>query len=99
MKLNADNPTILTGYGGFDHRVSLGLNAYTKAWLELGGVYVQTRLRGDGDVDSDWRKDGMLVKKQNTFNDFISVAEALIHKGYTRSKGWESWAAATADCL
>jgi prolyl oligopeptidase len=75
-------PTVLYGYGGFN------LNR-TPAWmpgvipfLEAGGLFAVAVLRGGGEFGEAWHRAGMLGRKQNTFDDFIAAAEALIAGGF-----------------
>ncbi|MBI2810948.1 MAG: S9 family peptidase, partial [Candidatus Melainabacteria bacterium] len=84
LKLDGNNPTILTGYGGFFRDVAPSLDYYDLLWMELGGVCVEPILRGDNGLGADWRKAGMRENKQNTFDDFIAVAQTLIRKKYTQ---------------
>jgi len=84
LPLDGDNPTILTGYGGFNVCVEPRFCHYKMAWMELGGVCVEAVLRGGGEFGRQWRDDGAGEKKQNTFNDFIAVAQALIRKRFSR---------------
>ncbi|MBC8115845.1 MAG: S9 family peptidase, partial [Candidatus Saccharimonas sp.] len=53
-------------------------------WLERGGIYAVSILRGGSEYGEDWHKAGMLLQKQNVFDDSIAVAEHLIAKGWTR---------------
>jgi len=83
LKLNGENPTLLTGYGGFNISITpyfLGANAL---FLENGGVFAIANLRGGGEFGEEWHKAGMLANKQNVFDDFTSAAEWLIKQGYT----------------
>ena len=84
IELDGSNPTMLTGYGGFYVARTPGFNAMAAAWLELGGVYAVATLRGGSEFGEAWHRDGMLERKQNVFDDFISAAEWLIENGYTR---------------
>lgn len=84
LKRNGDNPTLLTGYGGFDHRVKASFDRYRMAWMELGGIFVEAVLRGDGEYGREWRRAGMGRSKQNSFDDFMAVAASLIRNRFTR---------------
>ncbi|HEY0192723.1 MAG TPA: prolyl oligopeptidase family serine peptidase [Kofleriaceae bacterium] len=77
------NPTILTGYGGFDFSYPPYFDPEVIAWLERGGVWAVANLRGGGEYGEDWHRAGMLDKKQNVFDDFIAAAEYLIAERWT----------------
>jgi prolyl oligopeptidase len=86
LELNGDNPTYLTGYGGFNVNRTPGFNPATAAWVDMGGVYAIPNLRGGGEFGEEWHEAGMLGNKQNVFDDFIAAAEYLIAEGYTRKE-------------
>jgi prolyl oligopeptidase len=81
---SGDNPTLLYGYGGFNVNLLPRFSRSSHAFLERGGVYVQANARGGGELGENWHRAGQLEHKQNTFDDFIAVAEALIQTGITR---------------
>jgi len=82
--LDGNNPTILTGYGGFGISQTPDFAPSRLAWLEQGGVLAIATLRGGGEFGEDWHRAGMLTRKQNVFDDFAACARALIDQKYTR---------------
>ena len=81
---NGRNPTLLSGYGGFNvGRTPFFNRNVMLLLLEQGGVYVDVQLRGGNEFGEDWHRNGMLEKKQNVFDDFIAAAEHLIAENYT----------------
>ena len=76
-------PTVLYGYGGFGHTMTPGYSATALAWVEAGGAWVVAGLRGGNEEGEDWHRAGMLAAKQNVFDDFLAVADALAERGWT----------------
>ena len=76
-------PTLLYGYGGFNVSITPAFSPLFAAWAEVGGVVAVANLRGGGEFGEQWHKDGMLLKKQNVFDDFIAAAEWLMANKYT----------------
>ncbi|HZQ92207.1 MAG TPA: prolyl oligopeptidase family serine peptidase [Terriglobales bacterium] len=83
LKQDGSNPTLLTGYGGFNVSERPAFNRSLYVWLEHGGIYALANLRGGSEFGEDWHRAGMLDKKQNVFDDFIAAAEYLIAEKYT----------------
>lgn len=78
------NPTLLYGYGGYEismlPQYSGGLGI---GWLERGGVYVLSNIRGGGEFGPTWHKAAQRGNRQRSFDDFIAVAEHLVETGVT----------------
>lgn len=95
LQLNGNNPTMLYGYGGFNISLTPHFQEQIFPFLENGGVYAITNIRGGGEFGEDWHQAGIRNKKQNSFDDFISAAEWLIKEKYTNPNklaifGWSN---------
>jgi prolyl oligopeptidase len=86
LKLDGTNPTLLYAYGGFNVVQSPTFSAARLALLEQGFVYANANLRGGGEYGEQWHQQGMKLKKQNVFDDFIAAGEWLIANKYTSSE-------------
>ncbi len=83
VKLKNQNPTLLYGYGGFEHLITPN---FPKVWLPFikrGGVFAIANIRGGGEFGKKWHTSAILGKKQKSFDDFIWAAEFLIKRKYT----------------
>jgi prolyl oligopeptidase len=83
LQLDGNNPVLITGYGGFNIGISPSFVGYNASFLKRGGIWVSTGLRGGNEYGESWHQDGMLQKKQHTFDDFIAATEWLIKNKYT----------------
>jgi prolyl oligopeptidase len=84
--LDGSNPTILYGYGGYGVNIKPGfLDAWTRLWLDGGGIYAVAIIRGGAEFGERWHLDGNLTRKQNVFDDFAAAARHLIARKYTSS--------------
>lgn len=83
LVLDGNNPTLVYGYGGFNISLEPNFIGNTASFVNRGGVYAIANLRGGAEYGEKWHQDGMMYKKQNTFDDFIAAAEYLISEKYT----------------
>jgi len=83
MKLDGNNPVLLTAYGGFNYGISPGFYGYYAPFINRGGIVVEPGIRGGDEYGEKWHEGGMLANKQNSFDDFNSCAEWLIEEKYT----------------
>jgi prolyl oligopeptidase len=83
LVLDGTAPTLLYAYGGFNISLMPEFSPSHVMWMEMGGVFAQASLRGGGEYGEAWHEAGTRVRKQNVFDDFISLAEWLIANRYT----------------
>ncbi len=83
LEMDGQRPTMLYAYGGFNISLTPSFSTSNIVLLEQGGVYAMPNLRGGGEFGEEWHEGGMLLKKQNVFDDFIAAGEYLIAEGYT----------------
>ena len=81
---DGNQPTLLTGYGGFAISETPRFRAPGLAWLERGGVFAAACLRGGQEYGRSWHEAGRLGRKQNVFDDFYACARWLVDSSYTR---------------
>ncbi len=83
-KRDGNNPTLLSGYGGFNISLSPGFHALDFAFIEQGGIIATTHLRGGAEFGEEWHTQGSLTQKQNVFDDFYACAKLLVDQKWTR---------------
>ena len=83
-KLDGTNPALLYGYGGYGISEKPFFAGFQgRMWLDQGGVYVLSNIRGGAEYGEDWHRQGNLTHKQNVFDDFVACAQYLIAQKYT----------------
>ncbi|HEV8058536.1 MAG TPA: S9 family peptidase [Gemmataceae bacterium] len=83
LEKNGKAPLFLYAYGSYGAGMSASFSSNRLALLDRGVVYVVAHIRGGNELGESWHDDGMLMKKKNTFFDFVDSAEWLIANGWT----------------
>jgi oligopeptidase B len=86
LKKDGNNPCLLYGYGSYGASIDATFSPNRFSLLDRGFVFVIGHIRGGSDMGREWYEDGKMLKKKNTFTDFIACAEHLIKEGYTSSE-------------
>ena len=82
---DGNNPLLLDGYGSYGISSEPYFSSNRLSLLNRGFIYAIAHVRGGGEMGRYWYEDGKLLKKRNTFTDFIACAEYLIAEKYTSS--------------
>ena len=83
-KPNGENPTLLTGYGGFNISLTPRFSTSALYWVEQGGVYAVANLRGGSELGETWHDEGKLGNKHQVFRDFEYAMRHLIRSKWTK---------------
>jgi oligopeptidase B len=86
LVLDGTNPLLLYGYGSYGITIPDSFSTNRFSLLDRGFIYAIAHVRGGREKGQEWYDDGKLLKKKNTFLDFISCAEFLCKKKYTAPK-------------
>jgi len=85
LEKNGDSPLLLYGYGSYGASMNAGFRSDRLSLLDRGFVYAIAHIRGGQEMGRYWYEEGKLLKKKNTFTDFIACAEHLIAEKFTNS--------------
>ena len=76
-------PLVLYGYGSYGHSIAPRFNQMYLSYVDRGFIYAIAHVRGGMEMGFQWYEDGKLLKKKNSFDDYIACAEYLIKKQFT----------------
>ncbi|HEV8722314.1 MAG TPA: S9 family peptidase [Candidatus Binatia bacterium] len=85
LKKDGGNPLLLYGYGAYGLSIDASFASPRLSLVDRGFVYAIAHIRGGQEMGRQWYEDGKLLKKKNTFTDFVACAEFLIHEKFTGS--------------
>jgi oligopeptidase B len=83
LKKDGSNPLLLSGYGSYGYSSEPFFRSDRLSLLDRGFVLAIGHIRGGQELGRDWYEDGKLLKKKNTFTDFIACAEHLVKQKFT----------------
>ena len=83
MRGASAQPLLLYGYGAYGFPLDPWFSTSRISLLDRGAIYALAHVRGGGDLGKTWYDAGKLLRKKNTFTDFIACAEALVRRKYT----------------
>lgn len=76
-------PLVLTGYGSYGYSSDPWFGPNRLSLLDRGVTWAIAHIRGGQELGRHWYEDGKLLRKMNTFTDFIAVADHLVSAGLT----------------
>lgn len=85
LKRDGSNPALLYSYGSYGMSSDVYFSTAYYSLIDRGFVFAIAQIRGGSDLGEQWYEDGKLLKKKNTFTDFIACSEKLIEDKYTSS--------------
>ena len=84
---DGSSPCLLYGYGSYGYPIDPSFRSTVYNYVDRGFIYAVAHIRGGGLLGERWYEDGKLLKKKNTFKDFIAAADYLVNEKYTSPKG------------
>ncbi len=86
IKPNGKNPFLLYAYGSYGMNIDPYFSTTRLSLLDRGFIYAIAHVRGGEDLGRQWYEDGKLLKKKNTFTDFIDCSKYVIAQNYTSAE-------------
>lgn len=83
LQKDGKNPVLLSAYGSYGAPGAANFNGNIFSLVDRGVIFSTAYIRGGGEMGKKWHDDGRMMKKKNTFTDFIAAAEHLIAGKYT----------------
>ena len=80
---SGENPLLLYGYGSYGASMDPYFSSSRLSLLDRGFIFAIAHIRGGEEMGRQWYENGKLLKKKNTFYDFIDCAQYLVEKKYT----------------
>jgi len=86
MKKDGNNPFLLYAYGSYGSTIDPTFSSTRLSLLDRGFIFAIAHVRGGEYLGREWYENGKLLKKKNTFTDFIDCSKFVIAQKYTSAK-------------
>ncbi len=86
IKLDGKNPLLQYAYGSYGHSMDCTFSTTRLSLLDRGFIFAIAHIRGGEDLGRPWYDNGKLLKKKNTFTDFVDCSKFLISEKYTSAQ-------------
>lgn len=86
LKKDGTNPLLIYGYGSYGSTIDPYFSTVRLSLLDRGFIFAIAHVRGGEYMGRRWYEDGKLLKKKNTFTDFIAASKYMVEQGYTSPK-------------
>jgi oligopeptidase B len=96
---NGKNPLFIEGYGSYGYSSDPSFSAHRITLLDRGFIFAIAHVRGGQELGRQWYEDGKLLKKKNTFTDFIACTEFLIRENFTSPEYCFAWGGSAGGLL
>lgn len=83
MTMDGNNPLLLYAYGSYGASMDAYFSSIRLSLLDRGFIYAIAHIRGGEDLGREWYENGKLLKKKNTFTDFVDCSKYVIEQKYT----------------
>jgi oligopeptidase B len=84
--LDGSRPLLLYAYGSYGATIEPTFNSSVLSLVDRGFIYAIAHIRGGQEMGRQWYDDGKMMKKMNTFHDYIDVAQELLRRKYTSAE-------------
>jgi oligopeptidase B len=99
FKKDGNAPLVLYGYGSYGICMDPWFSSHLLSLLNRGFVYAIAHIRGGQELGRQWYEDGKMLKKKNTFTDFIDCGDFLVKEKYTSRQHLYAWGGSAGGLL
>ena len=99
IQKDGNNRVLMHGYGTYGLSLTPEMSNLMMEWIQKGGIYAVTHVRGGGEKGDTWHKAGFKKTKPNTWKDFIACTKYLIDQNYTNPSKIVAWSSSAGGIL